>query len=500
MSAWKDYVTAALLGAGKAAPPPLPAQLHAVLADAAAPDDEARFLTQAGALALWRRAGRKPARHAAEIRPSDPETTTPLGRASATHLRAMLSGRCPAVLPEWLAEAGRLALHVPPEFLPALLDRARQDRALRPLVMAANGRRAQWLAVQNSAWAFADADSPELWETGNRDQRVAILRSLRATAPAEARAKIEAVWPTEHADIRAAFVSELIDNLSDDDAPFLDGLLADRSKEVRRAAVDLLARLPASPFVARMIARAVPLLAFKRGGLLARASLEVTLPADPDAAASRDGLDPKAFGQQKTLGEKAVLLVLTLSAVPLAHWTDTFQQVPAALLKAAEKNEFARALATGWAWAAWRQRDVAWAGALLDSALEPHAEFLPAEPLVSVLPEAARAGRLAAALRAGALKKGDNAAWQSFAAQMSTFHGALPAELTREILAALRREAAGGIPWHMRATAESLLLRLPPALLAEAASGWPPGQEGVSALVELLTFRHDALTALKEKT
>jgi hypothetical protein len=94
-------------------------------------------------------------------------------------------------------------------------------------------------------------------------------------------------------------------NLTDEDAPFLDTALDDRSKEVRRAAADLLARLPTSVFVARMLARAQPLLSFKPAKLLSRASLEVTLPSSPDASAARDGLDPKAFGQQKTLGEKA---------------------------------------------------------------------------------------------------------------------------------------------------------------------------------------------------
>ncbi len=364
--------------------------------------------------------------------------------------------------------------------------------------MAAGGRRAHWLATHNPDWTFAAADSPELWEIGNRDQRVTILRALRTTAPAEAREKVEAVWKAEPADVRAAFVAEFGTHLSDDDAPFLDSALDDRSKEVRRATIDLLARLPSSPFSARMMARATPLLSFKRGGLLSRGSIDVTLPPDPDAVANRDGLDPKAFGQQKTLGEKAVLVVLILSAVPLRHWTDTFQQTPAALLKAAEKNEFSHALATGWAWAALRQRDVAWAEALLDGPVQPHAEFLPGEPLLAVLPEAARAGRLAAALHAGALKKGDNAAWQSFAAQLSALPGHWPAALSREVIAALRQASAGGIPWHLRGTAESLLLRLPPALLQEAAHGWPIDQEGVAGLVELLTFRHEALTALSQ--
>ena len=498
MSAWKDCVTAALLGSGKTAPPGVPAPLQTVLGEMAALDAEMRFLTHAGALALWRRAGWNPPRSDAETQSAAAETTAPLSRASAAHLRTMLSGRCVAVLPEWLGEVARLARHVPPEHLPALLDRARQDRALRPLVLAAGGRRAAWLAAQNPAWAFGDTDSAEVWETGNRDQRVVFLRRLRATAPAEAREKISAVWSAEPADIRTAFVAELDTQLSDDDAPFLDGLLNDRSKEVRRAAIDLLARLPASPFTARMLTRVVPLLALKRGGMFARAALEVTLPSEPDADAARDGLDPKAFGQQKILGEKAVLLVLILAAVPLSHWTDTLQQTPAALLKAVEKSEFARAVATGWAWAAVRQRDAAWAAALLDGEVAPHAEFLPAEPLLSVLPEAARADRLAAALRAGALKKSDAASWQSCAAQLATLSGHLPAPLSREIVTALRRESASGIPWHLRAVAESFLLRLPPTLLAEAATGWPLDQEGVPALVELLTVRLEALTALTQ--
>jgi len=497
MSAWNDYVTAALLGSGKGPPPSLPANLHSLLAKAGAGNDEVRFLTRAGALALSRRAGWKSARSEFEICPCEPEGTAPVGRASAGHLRAMLAGRCAAALPEWLGVVARLGRHAPSEYLPALLDRARLNPPLRPLVMAAGGHRAQWLAAQNPAWAFGTAESSELWETGTRDQRAAILRGLRANAPSDARAKMQAVWQSEPADTRAAFIAELATNLSHDDAPFLEGILDDRSKEVRRGAIDLLARLPTSPFVARMLARATPLVRFAGGGFLSRPSLEVTLPADPDAGGIRDGLDPKAFGQQKELGEKAVLLVLILSSVPLSNWTDTLRREPAALLKAAEKNEFARALETGWAWAALRQRNIAWAEALLDSPTAPHVEFLPAEPLLAVLPEAARAERLAVTPRAGGLKISD-AAWQSLAAQLYSFSGHLPAALAREVLAALRHESANGIPRHLRGIAESFLLRLPPALLPSAATGWPLEQEGVAEFVELLNFRHDALSALTQ--
>jgi hypothetical protein len=498
VSAWRDYVTAGLVGSGKSAPLVLPAQLGGALGEAAAPGDDSRFLTEAGAVALWRRCGWKPARNELPIHPSEPETTAPLGSASAGHLRAMLMGRCIAVLPEWLTEVARLGRHVPHEHLPALLERARQDRALRPLVIAAGGRRAVWLAAQNPSWAFGAVESPELWETGTREQRGAILNSLRASAPAEARAKIEAVWQSEPAEVRAAFITALATNLSDDDAPFLESVLDDRSKEVRRTAADLLARLPSSPFVAGMVARATELVRFTRGGLLSRASLDVTLPAEPDAGSLRDGLDPKAFGPQKRLGERAVVLVLILSAVPLRHWTETFGQTPAAILKAAEKNEFAGALATGWAWAALRQRDAAWAEALIDGPIDPHQEILPAEPLFTLLPEATRVERLANIIRAGTLQKPGSSEWIDCLRELSALSERAPAALVRKALAVLRDSAGAGLPWQGRPSLEAWFLRMPRPLLAEAATGWPIDQEASASLVELLTFRHDALTALTQ--
>jgi hypothetical protein len=230
--------------------------------------------------------------------------------------------------------------------------------------------------------------------------------------------------------------------------------------------------------------------------LLSRASLEVVLPPEPDAAALRDGLDPKTFGTQKTLGAKAIVLVLILSAVRLRYWTETFQLEPPALLKAAEKSEFGRALATGWAWAALRQRDVGWAEAIFDGPISPHADLLPGKPLLTVLPETKRAERLIEALKQGNLKIGDTVAWQSMAEQLGTFSGEYPMALAQAVIAAVRRASAGGIPWHLRALAESLVLRIPPSLLTEAAAGWPMEQEGIAGLVELLSFRHDALNAL----
>jgi hypothetical protein len=125
-------------------------------------------------------------------------------------------------------------------------------------------------------------------------------------------------------------------------------------------------------------------------------------------------------------------------------------------------------------------------------------EFLPAESLLSILPEATQADRLAAALRAGALKTGDPRSWQDFTAHLHALPKPWPLPLAREVLSALRRAAADGIPWPIRGPAEALVISLPPALLGQAVHGWPIDQEGVAGLVELITFRHDALAALSQ--
>ncbi len=503
MSAWKDFVTASLLGTEKGgATAAIPAVMGDVLGPAEKLDPEARFLTRAGAVALWKRTGWKPVRGEVLLSPPSPPESVPLiNPASIAHLRAMLGGHCAEALPEWLGEVARLGKRVPPELLPALLEWARQNRARRPLAVSAGGERVRWLATRNPAWNFAADDSPEHWETGGREQRVAILRHWRATDPALSREKLASVWNEESADARTALLGTLEEGLAEADAEFLERALDDRSKEVRQAAADLLARLPGSAYTARMRARAEGLLIFHRGGLLSRSTLEVHLPPEPDAAALRDRVDPKAFGQQRAFGDKATLLIQILAAVPLRHWTDAFRQTPTALLQALKKSEFADAVMTGWKFAAVRQRDAAWAEALLDAPDRPSDVLISSHTLCEVLPEDKRAARLTASLRDGILgREYKHETWHPFAMQLYSFKGYYPDALGRELIAALRRVAADerNPAYHVWNGVKNLLLPIPPALLPEATQGWPAENLRVGPVVELLTFRYETLTALAQ--
>ncbi len=501
MSAWKDCVTAALLGTGRdPAMPGLPTALEPAVAPAKKLGREAEFLTRAGALAWWRRAGWKPSvDNIAPVVSATGETLPCVRLACMAHLRVMLGGHCAEALPEWLGEAARRRRRIPPELLPALLDWTRQRRERMELAMAAGGARVRWLAAQNPEWDFTAADNhPERWETGSREQRAAILCRWRGADPEQARAKLEAVWSDEPAAVRLAFLCMLKNGLSLDDELFLERALDDRGKEVRAMAANLLACLPGSEFVARMTARAVPLFACKKGGVLGRAAFDITLPGVADAAAQRDGLDPKPAGAYRAFGEKAALLAQIVAAVPLTHWQQTFGQEPAALLKTLEKNDFARAVTCGWVQAAIRQSDAAWAQALLQTPAamqDVPAELLRPGALSCLLPEAARVTLLKEMIRRHGL--GDRDAWHEMEAMIVSFPDHLPVPLAQDLLRELRMVAGVEFPLHLRYSQTRLATKIPPKLLPFALDDWPEINPAAD-FVALLAFRRDALAALAQ--
>ena len=137
------------------------------------------------------------------------------------------------------------------------------SRALRSAMAQVIGTRGEWLMHLNPRWQFTATggeDLPQVWTTGKREQRIAVITRLRESEPSAARDLVQSTWKEDAADDRASFLESLKISLGKDDEPFLESALDDRSKGVRAAAADLLARLPDSAYVRRMIERAEPLL------------------------------------------------------------------------------------------------------------------------------------------------------------------------------------------------------------------------------------------------
>jgi len=387
--AWEELVTAALLGTERRTPPGV----------APGPQAPAALLDAAAVETVRRRAGLRPARAARRPEPAPEDPRPALPAAAARRLAMLLADRSGTagggrrgtapdlmeLLPQWLAMANARGFAAPPQALPALLDAARGRTDLRPAALKFAGPRALWLARLNPDWRFAlraapggDAALPRpeetdrvrrLWQEGLFAERVALLAAVRAQDPAAARELLAGTWPAERAEDRLMFLDSLRTGLGPDDEPFLEQALADRSRNVRATAAELLSALPGSALAGRMAVRAAACVAVDHTGDGPR--LVVEAPHECDASMERDGVIAKApMGR----GERSWWLGQLVEAASLATWPARLGgRTPREILALPVADDWRSELHAAWCRAAVRQRDAEWSRALLGTPSSPEA-------------------------------------------------------------------------------------------------------------------------------
>ncbi|CAL9479342.1 hypothetical protein SUDANB151_02990 [Streptomyces sp. enrichment culture] len=386
---WEELVTSALLGTDRRTPP----------GGERGPGAAAALLDAAAAETVRRRAGLRPARAARRPEPAPEDPRPPLPAAAARRLTMLLTdrpgtagggrrGSAPdlmELLPQWLATANARGFAAPPQTLPALLDAARGRTDLRPAALAFAGPRALWLAQLNPDWRFAlrathggvaalsGSGATErvrrLWDEGLFAERVALLASLRARDPAGARELLASTWATERAEDRLMFLDSLRRGLEAADEPFLEQALADRSRNVRATAAELLSALPHSALAARMGARAASCVSLDR--TLTPPAIVVEAPHECDAGMERDGVVARPPAGR---GERSWWFGQLAEAAPLTTWPDrlggrTAEEIVALPVSEGWQSE----LHAAWCRAAVRQGDGIWARALLGAPTAPEA-------------------------------------------------------------------------------------------------------------------------------
>ncbi|MFF5101863.1 DUF5691 domain-containing protein [Streptomyces sp. NPDC000134] len=386
---WEELVTSALLGTDRRTPPGC----------APGPKAPVALLDAAAMATVRRRAGLRPAAAAERPAPAPEDRRPPLPTAAARRLAMLLADRPGAsgggrrgtapdlmeLLPQWLATANARGFAAPPETLPALLDAARGRTDLRPAALAFAGPRALWLARLNPEWRFAlraapggDAALPRpgetdkatrLWQEGLFAERVTLLSSLRAHDPAMARELLASTWGTERAEDRLMFLDSLRTGLGAGDEPFLEQALADRSRNVRATAAELLSALPGSALAARMAARALTCVSVDRSRTTP--TLVVEAPHECDAAMERDGVVPKPPAGR---GERSWWFGQLVEATPLGVWSGRLGgRTPGEIVALPVADDWQGELHGAWCRAAVRQRDAGWARALLGPPTAPEA-------------------------------------------------------------------------------------------------------------------------------
>ncbi|MEU3658463.1 DUF5691 domain-containing protein [Streptomyces sp. NPDC032940] len=387
--AWEELVTSALLGTQRRAPRGCEPGRDAPVA----------LLDAAAVETVRRRAGLIPARAARRPDPAPDDGRPPLPAAAARRLTMLLAdrpgtagggrrGTAPdlmELLPQWLAAANARGFAAPPETLPALLDAARGRTDLRPAALAFAGPRALWLARLNPDWRFALRATAgggtalpgpgaterveRLWQEGLFAERVALLASLRSRDPAAARALLASTWATERAEDRLMFLDSLRTGLEPADEPFLEQALADRSRNVRATAAELLSALPDSALAARMAARALTCVSLDRA--TDRPAITVEAPHECDAGMERDGVVAKPPAGR---GERSWWFGQLVEAAPLGTWPARLGgRTPEEIVALPVTDDWQGELHAAWCRAAVRQRNAAWARALLGAPTAPEA-------------------------------------------------------------------------------------------------------------------------------
>ncbi|GAB4110677.1 MAG: DUF5691 domain-containing protein [Roseiflexaceae bacterium] len=523
---WEELVTTALLGTERrqASWQHAPGDLQPLLEQLTAVSDPAQRLLQAALLTMiYRQAGFVPVAvqeaggmpKAADRCPAD---TQPACSAQAgRHLEAMLQGQFREVLPEWLAALSQRGLRVPAAQLAGLLGLAKQHDRIQQWLPHVLGERGRWLAAQNPEWQhLATLDLPSdqttlnaRWELGSQSERVALLRALRHAHPAQARDLLQQTWPTEKADQRSEFLELFADQLSIDDEPWLETILDDRSERVRTIAQRLLAQIPTSRLVGRMIERLRPLLQWtppEHGrllGLLGRspAKLIITLPQGRDTAMQRDGISAKP--RTSRYGERAWVFAQMLVLVPPSVWSRLWNAAPNVILQAEISGEWHDMVIEGLFDAARAHADQDWLIALAEYAQHEATPISPAM-IIASLPATYADSYALALLRTTTHLAGDSPALTMLRNLPGPWSQQLSEVVLRLITATLQQGQQGQEQrdWHLRAALSEFALRIPPALAdhairaTEYAATWPYWSSSVEQFQRLISFRAEMLAAL----
>ena len=256
------------------------------------------------------------------------------------------------------AELNNAGLRLPHGLLVSALNQGRQSTELREWLLPVLGERGRWLATQNPQWAYAagvqeTANAEQIWQEGSVAQRVSLLEAERETDPATARARLEASLKELNAKERAPMVAALHAGLSMDDEPLLEKLLADRSKEVRENAAQLLTRLPASAHSLRITAWLQTMLSRDDKG-----EWQIEPPTEGNKDWERDGIALQLPAYVK--GERAWWLQQLVALAPIDFWRQALDKSPEQLWDWSRRSDWKSALRQGWLKALDTQHDLRW--------------------------------------------------------------------------------------------------------------------------------------------
>lgn len=321
-------------------------------------DDDAGALLRALAVAHFTHKAAYPLEDAPALPPADEGASLPpCPYTSVNHLSHILNGRYLPALDEFLDALAASGFGLPPEILPNLLHRASKDNLLAKKVMTLAGSRGEWLARQHPEWrALVVPPDPDNWHIATLDERIAILRYLRATRPDEGLALLHSTWRQDGVREQQTLLREMSAGLSLHDEPFLEACLDSARKEIRQTASRLLSALSGTALSERLFSYLQSIFHFN-GNNQWEMRFSATLPA----AWQRDGIEQLSTAQG---GAKASMLRQLLARIDPIRLESLFSTTAEKIVLQFEKSDWNTPALEGLTEGIALHRSTLWADAL----------------------------------------------------------------------------------------------------------------------------------------
>lgn len=362
---WNNIVNTVLLGTGKKQlrkedlPPALSAIADTILGDRSL-DAETQFLHLAAIALNYRQSGVTALQDSSVTLEAAPEEVLPYCTPAAWQaLHTAIDMGLQALILYWMEACAAAQQIAPPEFIPTLMDMSVKEKQWRNLAVSVCGKRGEWLGQLNPDWAFKKTDSAEeRWQTGSLDERKQVLTALRQEDPAKAREWLQKTWSQENAATRAELLKVLQINAGEEDVPWLETLLTDKSSRVKDETWALLKQLPTSSIVQAYWQLLQQSITPAKKGLLNKKSLEISLQLPADKRIADSGI--QLLSTSKNGNDDVFILYQLTSYVPPAWWEDYLQTDKNGVLSYFNNTELTEKFIQALGLAASRFRDLDW--------------------------------------------------------------------------------------------------------------------------------------------
>lgn len=360
---WQNLVKIAVVGTDRCTIPP---EVVKGLKDLGieADDPAALLLQGAATMGMMTKAGYLPETFEGSLpKEVSEEEKSICGKRATQYFGGILKSGNEIMLSEFLTALHKQEKILPTESLPLLFNMAITSKTLWPLLQPVIGKRGEWLMTQNEAWeVLSQQPQSEDWESGTSAARADYLQHLRAEDAKRGLALLTETWPVENVSVRKKLLPVLKTNLSKADEAFLNDCTAEKSKEIRRIAQDLLSRIPGSAYNKRMESRVRKLIQVVDQG--EGKTIKIELPAGIDDTMIRDGI--RADIQLYRSGQKASQLAQMINRLPLSFWSALIDAPPGPSLELLADSEYGEMLLPAIADAAAHHHNQKWMQAILE--------------------------------------------------------------------------------------------------------------------------------------